>query len=89
MIAPEYRTVADVCDVVRQLRDRLLEHGEDQSAKELEDTLTWFWTTSSEMISEIIESLLQVRPTVERELDKDSLELLDAVVIGATRLWNG
>jgi hypothetical protein len=89
MIAPEYRTVEEVCDVVRQLRDRLLEHSEDQSAKELDDTLTSFWTTSSEMIGEIKLSLLQVRPTVEKELDKDSLELLDAAVIGATKLWNG
>ena len=89
MTTAEYRTVEDVCNVVRELRNRLAQHGEDQAAKELDDTITSFWTTSSEMIGEIKLSLLQVRPTVENKLGKDSLDLLDTVVVGATKLWNG
>jgi hypothetical protein len=89
MIFPEYHSVEDVYAVARQLRDRLLELGEDRAAKELDDTMTSFWTTGSEALGEIKLSLLQVRPLVEKALGTDAVCLLDSAVNGATRLWNG
>ncbi len=83
----EFHNVNDVFAAAQQLRDRLMAQGESRAAKELDDTITCFWTTSSEALGEIKVTLLQVRSTVERTLDKESLALLDSAVNGAARLW--
>jgi hypothetical protein len=73
---------------VQGLRDALLQQGEDSATKELDDTITSFWTTSSELLGEIKESLIQVRPIAERQLGEEFLTLLDNAVSGADRLLN-
>jgi signal transduction histidine kinase len=83
-----YNNVEDIFSVVRRLRDRLSENGEKEAAEAINETLTTFWTTASEALGEIKDTLLQVRPTVEKVLGLESTGLLDEVVSGATKLWN-
>ncbi len=89
MTITKYHNVEDVYVVVRQLRDKLLACGEEQAAKELDETMSSFWTTSSAALGEIKFILLKVRPIAEKVLDKETLGLLDSAIKGATKLWNG
>lgn len=88
MTITEYRSVEDVYAAARQIRDRLSEQGEKATAVEIEKFMKTFWTTASEALDEMIRCLLNARPTVEKTSDKETLQLLDSAVVGATKLFN-
>jgi hypothetical protein len=85
----EYRNVQDVYASVRQIRDSFLSRGEVDAAKTLDETISSFWTTSSEALGETKLALLRVRPIAEKVLDNETLCLLDRVVDAITKLWKG
>ena len=89
MTTTEFHSVEDVYAAARQVRDALLERGEKEAAAELDGTMRTFWTTASEALGEMKLSLLKVRPTVERATGEAILSLLDAAVVGATKLFEG
>ena len=88
MMITGYRNVEDIYAAARRIRDRLSEQGEEATAAEIEKFMKTFWTTASEALDEMIRCLLMARPTVEKTSDKDTLDLLDSAVAGATKLLN-
>lgn len=83
-----YETVDDVFDVAVQLRDALLQKQQEEAAAELTATLECFWTTGSEALGEMRESLQRVRSAVSEALSARELALLDEAIEGATSLLN-
>lgn len=84
---PSFANVEEVFRASSQLRDRLLQAGETEAAREIDVVLTTFWTTASEALGEIRLSLQAVRPTVEKTLGPESLDRLDEIVASSTSLW--
>jgi hypothetical protein len=82
----QYNTVEDVCAAARQIRDCLSRQGEQQAAREIDETIGVFWTTSSEALGEIRLTLLGVREAAERINDRSILDLLDSAIEGARKL---
>jgi uncharacterized protein YydD (DUF2326 family) len=83
------RSVENVYETARTIRDELAKANEIDAAKKLSEAMRCYWATSSEALGEIRSTLLEVRSTVNEHLRHDLLEMLDEALKGADDLWNG
>jgi len=83
-----FNNVKDVFDAVRVTRDRLQSMGAADLAKALSDTLDGYWTTGSEALIELLQTIDEVRPQCTKTLDATDLVQLDEARAAALRLLN-
>ena len=76
----QFKNNKDLFVFGRQLRDELALKGKENEARELSEVVDGFWTTTSEALIEMLESLIKVRGTVEAVLPPEMTTLLDAAV---------
>jgi len=75
-----FQSNEDIFSFGRKLRDELLATGKSKEAEELTEVVDGYWTTASEALGEMMNSLTSVRATVVDSLSKDVLEDLDVAV---------
>jgi hypothetical protein len=84
----DYKTVDDVFNSARVIRDKLRDLGNEPAAKDLTEVINGFWTTASEALTEIVTVLSKVeRPWYELVVDGDRL-LIEDTIKGARELLN-
>jgi len=89
MNKPTYCNVEDVYVASREIAEDLTKCGQVDAAREITETITNFWATSSEALGETRLTLLNLRSTVEKYSEAATLRLLDDAVKGADDLWHG
>ena len=84
-----YCNVEDIYAAIRKISAALTQHEQLDAARELNETINNYWTTSSEALGETRLILLSVRPVVEKYLEAAMLRLLDEAARAANDLWHG
>lgn len=89
MNSNSYRSVEDVYVAARTIAQALDMCGQTDAAREIMETITNFWSTSSEALGETRLTLLNFRHAVEMHAGSEMLKLLDEAAKGADDLWHG
>ena len=74
-----FKSNEDLFAFARHLRDALAAKGKADEARELSEVVDGFWSTASEALAEMLDSLVKVRGTVNASLPEMTVSLDEAV----------
>ncbi len=78
----EFKSNKELFAFARELRDALAARSLNKEAQELTDVVDAYWSTSSEALGSMLDSLKSVRPCVKRVLPPTTAERLDIAIHG-------
>lgn len=76
----QYRTVKEVFEAVRTIREALESRGYAQEAARLSEVVDGFWTTSSEALIEVADALSEVRTAYEKAIEGMPITQYDEIM---------